>query len=80
MPYQSRYFSYSLCLSALEIICDAPPNGYNTVPVPGDLTLYYLDVYTYACEEGYMTEDELCTVCLPDGSLSIPYPPNCTGK
>ena len=30
--------------------------------------------------EGFNTTDELCTVCQPDGSLSLTNPPNCTGK
>ena len=50
----------------------------NTVDVPDNLNMTYLDTYTYSCFEGYITTDELCTVCKPDGTLSVP-PPNCTG-
>ena len=39
----------------------------------------YLDTYTYSCIEGYATDDDVCTVCLADGTLSTP-PPNCTGE
>ena len=47
--------------------------------VPENLTLNALESYTYSCIDGYATDDDLCTVCLPNGGLSIP-PPNCTGK
>ena len=50
--------------------------------LPDDVTdgLSYLESYTYSCMEGFNTTDELCTVCQPDGSLSVTNLPNCTGK
>ena len=56
-------------------------NGTNTEPVPADKesSMGYLESYTYSCMEGYKTNDTLCTVCLPDGSLSSPAP-NCGRK
>ena len=61
-----------------EITCPKPAAGINTVEVPADLNMTYLDTYTYSCLDGYTTTDELFTVCKPDESLSAP-PPNCTG-
>lgn len=55
-------------------------DGTNTYPVPNDLIMYSLDTYIYSCMEGYTTDDQLYTVCRPDGSLSLVEPPNCTGK
>ena len=51
-------------------------NGTNTEPVPADKasSMGYLDSYTYSCLDGYRTDDELCTVCQPNGSLSSPAP------
>ena len=65
----------------VEITCDAPAAGTNTVARPPDVAdgLDYLESYTYQCMEGYSTTDELCTVCQPDGSLSLTTPPNCSG-
>ncbi|XP_067947632.1 sushi, von Willebrand factor type A, EGF and pentraxin domain-containing protein 1-like [Watersipora subatra] len=62
------------------IVCDAPANGTNTKPVPACLEtgMIYLDIYQYECMEGYSTDDELCLVCLPDGSLSLDFPPVCS--
>ena len=64
------------------ITCGAPPSGTNTVTLPPEVAdgLDYLESYTYQCIEGYSTTDELCTVCQPDGNLSLSTPPNCTGK
>ena len=52
------------------------------MPIPETLKLSmnYLDTYTYSCAEGYSTSDELCVVCLPDGTLSIDSAPTCYGK
>ena len=64
-----------------EIIdCGTPPNGTNTVPVPENLTLSYMDIYNYSCLAGYDTEDDIMAVCLINGSWSIEYPPVCSGK
>ena len=65
-------------LLIIEITCSKPDPGINTVDVPDDLDLKYLNTYTYSCLEGYTTTDELCTVCKSNGTLSVP-PPNCTG-
>ena len=55
--------------------CTETPPGVNTDPIPGDSkVLQYLESYTYSCKEGYTTNDTLCTVCLPDGTLSEPAP------
>ena len=64
------------------IKCPGLENGTNTVYVPDSLSdgLIYQESYTYSCMEGYTTTDELCTVCQPDGTLSLTKPPNCTGK
>ena len=65
------------------IICDAPPAGDNTEPIPADIValgLGHLESYTYSCLSGFATTDELCTVCLPDGTLSMDAAPNCTCK
>ena len=63
-------------------MCPAPSAGINTVVLPDNLQygLEYLESYTYSCIEGYNTTDELCTVCQPDGSLSLTRPPQCTGN
>ena len=42
--------------------------------------LSYLETYTYTCLPGYSTTDCLSAICLPDGTLSLPQPPECTGK
>lgn len=62
----------------VEINCGKPLDGTNTYLVPDDLVLYSLDTYTYSCKEGYTTDDEMCTVCLPDGTLSLETLPNCS--
>ena len=69
-------------ISSIEIKCPGPENGTNTVYVPDSLSdgLIYQESYTYSCMEGYTTTDELCTVCQPDGTLSLTKPPNCTGR
>ena len=66
----------------IAITCSAPLPGENTVDLPNDVTdgLSYLESYTYSCREGYTTTDELCTVCQPDGSLSLATPPRCAGE
>ena len=54
--------------------------GAFTENIPADsVDLAYLETYTYACMEGYVTDDELVVVCLPDGELSSPAP-NCSGQ
>ena len=65
----------------MTTICPTPPEGTNTVGILSDLSngLPYLNIYTYSCLDGFSTTDDLCTVCKPDGTLSI-TPPNCTGK
>lgn len=63
----------------LEIACGKPLDGTNTYPIPENLAMYYLDTYTYSCMEGYTTDDELYTVCQPDGTLSLADLPTCTG-
>ena len=65
-------------LLIIEIRCPKPAAGINTVEVPANLNMTYLDTYTYSCLDGYTTTDELCTVCKSNGTLSVP-PPNCTG-
>ena len=64
------------------VICPPPENGTNTEPIPEELQggILYPGSYTYSCKEGYMTPDELCTVCLLNGSLSLATPPVCTRK
>lgn len=42
--------------------------------------MFNLDSYTYSCNEGYATDDEMCTVCQPDGTLSLETLPNCSSK
>ena len=66
-----------------EIICEAPQAGGNTELIPSEIAqsgLAYLETYTYTCLSGYETEDELCTVCMPNGMLSLEYSPNCTSE
>ena len=62
--------------------CDGPKTGTNTNEIPQKIAngLSYLESYTYSCKEGYTTTDDLCTVCQPNGNLSLPKPPNCTGE
>ena len=64
------------------VMCSSPENGTNTEPIPDDLQggIPYPGSYTYSCKEGYMTSDELCTVCLLNGNLSLATPPVCTRK
>ena len=64
------------------ITCTGPPPGTNTINIPANLAqgMSYLQSYTYSCMEGYNTTDELCTVCQPDGSLSLTVPPICAGN
>ena len=61
------------------VTCPPVPSGMYTSYVPENLTLNALESYTYSCIDGYATDDDLCTVCLSNGSLSIP-PPSCSGK
>ena len=65
-----------------EITCSAPSPGENTVDLPDDVLdgLSYLQSYTYSCKEGFNTTDDLCTVCQPDGTLSLTNAPVCKGK
>ena len=65
-------------LLIIEITCPKPAAGTNTVDIPDVLDMTYLDTYTYSCLEGYITTDDICTVCKSDRTLSVP-PPNCTG-
>ena len=65
-----------------EIICEAPEPGSNTNPIPNDMVqlgMRYLETYTYSCLPGFETSDDVCTVCLPNGMLSLEATPNCTG-
>lgn len=55
-------------------------NGNNTRLVPDNMQLKYLEAYTYACLTGYITDKEMTTVCLPDGTLSLASPPRCERK
>ena len=65
-------------LLIIEITCPKPDPGTNTVEVPADLNMKYLDTYTYSCLEGFTTTDDICTVCKSNGTLSA-GPPTCTG-
>ena len=60
----------------VAITCPGLMNGTNTEPVPADKasSMGYLESYTYSCLDGYTTDDELCTVCQPNGTLSSPAP------
>ena len=60
------------------VTCPPVPPGMYTSYVPENLTLNALESYTYSCIDGFTTDDDLCTVCLSNGSLSIP-PPSCSG-
>ena len=60
-------------------MCGVPPNGVKTDPIPANISKYYLDRYTYSCQEGYATDDDLCVVCDSDG-IWYPNAPNCTGN
>ena len=63
------------------VMCPQPENGTNTEPVPEfQGGIEYPGSYTYSCKEGYVTSDELCTICLLNGSLSLTTPPVCTRK
>ena len=63
-------------------VCPPPENGTNTKPVPEELSygLVYPEMYTYSCKEGYVTSDELSTICLLNGNLSLSTPPVCIRK
>ena len=61
------------------VTCPSVQPGMYTSYVPENLTLNALESYTYSCIDGFTTDDDLCTVCLSNGSLSIP-PPSCSGK
>ena len=63
-------------------MCPRPEPGINTDDVPDSLSggLDYLETYTYSCMEGYTTTDDLCTVCQPDGTLSLTTAPTCTSE
>ena len=58
---------------------DIPP-GVNTEDVPETLILSSFQTYVYSCLPGYFSEDLMAVTCLPNGSLSMDYGPNCTGK
>ena len=58
---------------------DIPP-GVNTEDVPETLILSSFQTYVYSCLPGYFSEDLMSVTCLPGGSLSMDYGPNCTGK
>ena len=63
------------------VTCPPPENGTNTEPVPEFQDgIPYPGSYTYSCKEGYVTSDELCTVCLLNGNLSLTSPPVCMRK
>ena len=67
----------------VEITCSAPATpGAGGEPLPVDVAdgLDYLESYTYSCMEGYNTTDDLCTVCQPDGTLSLTTAPTCTSE
>ena len=68
----------------VAITCPAPAaHGVGVEPLPSfgaENKLKYLESYTYSCMEGYTTTDDLCTVCQPDGTLSLTTAPNCTGE
>ena len=68
-----------LIILIIEIACPKPDPGTNTVEVPADLNMKYLDTYTYSCLEGFTTTDDICTVCKSNGTLSA-GPPTCTGQ
>ena len=67
----------------VEITCSAPATpdaGGEPLPVDVADGLDYLESYTYSCMEGYTTTDDLCTVCQPDGTLSLTTAPTCTSE
>ena len=61
------------------IVCDPPPYVPNAVSPP-DYQLHYLETFSYKCINGYTTDDEICTVCKADGSLSLTDLPTCESK
>ena len=69
-------------LYILAITCPGLSEGVNTVALTVDEIdgLSYLESYTYSCLEGYTTTDVLCTICQPDGTLSLATPPICNGE
>ena len=62
------------CYTAIR--CNPPEPGTATKPLPADVAdgMSYLQTYTYSCLDGYRTDNELCTVCQPNGTLSSPAP------
>lgn len=60
-----------------EIDCGPPPNGNNTVPVPANLTLKYMDRYNYTCLPGYETQNFLSAFCSITGTFFLENPLNC---
>lgn len=64
----------------LEITgCEAPREGYHTVPQNTTDFYTFDDTYTYACLDGYESDQPLTVTCLTDGTWSS-HPPECTGK
>ena len=70
-----------MCYVTVDIVCPAPLPGTNTKAIPDEIMngLINFQTYAYSCMEGYYTTDELCTICQPDGNLSLAVPPICTG-
>ena len=69
--------NFALCL--VEVSCGIPPNLPNTQPVP-QIQLLYQDTYNYSCSMGYVTNNDITTECLANGSLSIDNLANCESK
>ena len=63
-----------------QVYCREIPPGVNTTDVPETLILSAFQTYIYSCLPGYFSDDLLAVTCLPNGSLSMDYGPNCTGK
>lgn len=71
------------CSIFIEITCPAPNRGANSKKPPSDIRdgMTYLETYTYECKKGFTTDvEDRCTVCLPNGTLSLPDGPDCAGK
>lgn len=58
-----------------QIVCGVPPSGINTEDPQA--TLLYLDVYQYQCLPGSSTQDATISVCSPDGTFTLDFPPVC---
>ena len=78
-PYNYMYVAWCILFFA-ALACDAPTYENNIKAVDSSFQFRRGQLYTYECNEGYETADDVVTTCNADGTWTLEKSlPSCTG-